>query len=184
MHTTKYLNARTTLGRCRLDIRTTEGYVLNFDSDIFHLWSIVRLVHPSQKATKRNKALVPRHWLTTPVSIYWWVWNVTEKGSRWFRVATTSILGRSEAGDILLDSHFERRIGLRTAHSNTSELNIWPHTWIYLGRWQIDGIGMCFTGFLMVRAELSQRNKLVEDNYQTLGQWMISPTQSMSPTKV
>jgi hypothetical protein len=96
-------------------------------------------------------------------------------------VANTSILGRSEAGNKLLNRDLKCRIGLRTTHSNTSDLNEWLHTWIYLGRWQIVGIGMRFIG---VREELSQRNKLVEDNYEMLGQWIISPTQSMSPTKV
>jgi hypothetical protein len=101
---------------------------------------------------------------------------VTEKGSNWFQ-ATTSTLGRCvrfEAGDILLDIHFEPCLGRRTVHSNTGDLNVWSHTWIYQERRKVVGINVPFgiVCFVTRRKQITlargtQWNKL-EENYQIL----------------
>ena len=137
----KCFKARTTLWdlghHCRLNILTTKAYNVNVDSKPFHLRAIAQPVYPGKEAIKRNIALVPRQWLTT-ILVLGGVWNATEKGSGWLQ--EIRILGRREgfeARDVLLDGHFERCLGLRTVHRNTSDMNVRWNTWIYRERRKI-----------------------------------------------
>ena len=155
------------VGSSLLNILTTECYVVNIDSKLFHLVTIAGSVHPSKKATNWNLALVSRQRLTTPALVFGWVRNVAEEPSCWFKAAPTSLRRGGSIGferrDVLLNIYLERCLIFRKLHSNSSDFNVRSLTWINRERWEIEMslAARCITFVHISRAnvKLSIENK-------------------------